>query len=189
MYRTGEVELEEVNPHLRGGRVGKPFRENHPQFTRPRFEPRSPRPQQSSIQHETSALANYTIGLDVLSYDRSSAFVGRLKAAAIFFTITALQRSERRQQVLTPPPNSLRSQRYKGVSGDSRYSRRRHPRLVDAGLLGADVRRHVAGPERRGLADAGHLFPVGLRHQEPQRVTPLDQGPLVHLRHRQGDCA
>nr|CAD7396606.1 unnamed protein product [Timema cristinae] len=27
---------------------GKPFRKNHPQFTRPRFEPRSPRPQQSS---------------------------------------------------------------------------------------------------------------------------------------------
>nr|CAD7260126.1 unnamed protein product [Timema shepardi] len=27
---------------------GKPFRKNHPQFTRPRFEPRSPRPRQSS---------------------------------------------------------------------------------------------------------------------------------------------
>nr|CAD7259890.1 unnamed protein product [Timema shepardi] len=38
------VELEEVNPHLRG----KPSRKNHPQFTRPGFEPRSPRPQQSS---------------------------------------------------------------------------------------------------------------------------------------------
>nr|CAD7577532.1 unnamed protein product [Timema californicum] len=48
------VELEEVNPHLRGGRVEKPFRKNHPQFTRPRFEPRSPRPQQSSF-NTTSA--------------------------------------------------------------------------------------------------------------------------------------
>nr|CAD7262823.1 unnamed protein product [Timema shepardi] len=37
---------------------GKPFRKNHPQFTRPRFEPRSPRPQQSSF-NTTSALANY----------------------------------------------------------------------------------------------------------------------------------
>nr|CAD7573435.1 unnamed protein product [Timema californicum] len=37
---------------------GKPFRENLPQFTRPRFEPRSPRPQQSSF-NTTSALANY----------------------------------------------------------------------------------------------------------------------------------
>nr|CAD7417599.1 unnamed protein product [Timema poppensis] len=27
---------------------GKTFRKNHPQFTRPRFEPRSRRPQQSS---------------------------------------------------------------------------------------------------------------------------------------------
>nr|CAD7197652.1 unnamed protein product [Timema douglasi] len=37
---------------------GKPFRKNHPQLTRPRFEPRSPRPQQSSF-NTTSALANY----------------------------------------------------------------------------------------------------------------------------------
>nr|CAD7261359.1 unnamed protein product [Timema shepardi] len=37
---------------------GKPFRKNHSQFTRPRFEPRSPRPQQSSF-NTTSALANY----------------------------------------------------------------------------------------------------------------------------------
>nr|CAD7394443.1 unnamed protein product [Timema cristinae] len=39
----GDVELEEVNPPLRGGRV-----KNHLQFTRPRFEPRSPRPRQLS---------------------------------------------------------------------------------------------------------------------------------------------
>nr|CAD7403043.1 unnamed protein product [Timema poppensis] len=39
-------------------RVGKPFRKNHPQFTRPRFEPQSSRPQQSSF-NTTSALANY----------------------------------------------------------------------------------------------------------------------------------
>nr|CAD7576445.1 unnamed protein product [Timema californicum] len=39
---------------------GKPFREPPlPQFTRPRFEPRSPRPQQSSF-NTTNALANYT---------------------------------------------------------------------------------------------------------------------------------
>nr|CAD7200480.1 unnamed protein product [Timema douglasi] len=37
---------------------GKPFRKNHLQFTRPRFEPRSPRPQQSSF-NTTSALADY----------------------------------------------------------------------------------------------------------------------------------
>nr|CAD7443861.1 unnamed protein product [Timema bartmani] len=37
---------------------GKPFRKNYPQFTRPRFELRSPRPQQSGST-STSALANY----------------------------------------------------------------------------------------------------------------------------------
>nr|CAD7260733.1 unnamed protein product [Timema shepardi] len=37
---------------------GKMLRKNHPQFTRPRFEPRSPRPRQSSF-NTTSALANY----------------------------------------------------------------------------------------------------------------------------------
>nr|CAD7405276.1 unnamed protein product [Timema poppensis] len=42
---------------------GKPFRKNHPQFTRPRFEPRSPRPQQSSF-NTTSALANYATEAD-----------------------------------------------------------------------------------------------------------------------------
>nr|CAD7576253.1 unnamed protein product [Timema californicum] len=36
---------------------GKPFWKNHPQFTRPRFEPRSPRPQVEL--NTTSALANY----------------------------------------------------------------------------------------------------------------------------------
>nr|CAD7401942.1 unnamed protein product [Timema cristinae] len=45
----GKVELEEVNPHLRGGRV-----ENHLGKTTPppRFEPRSPRPQQSSATRQ-----------------------------------------------------------------------------------------------------------------------------------------
>nr|CAD7435800.1 unnamed protein product [Timema monikensis] len=37
---------------------GKPFGKNHSQFTRPRFEPRSPRPQQSSF-NTTRALVNY----------------------------------------------------------------------------------------------------------------------------------
>nr|CAD7429196.1 unnamed protein product [Timema monikensis] len=37
---------------------GKPFRTNHPQFTRPRFEPRSPHPQQVEL-NTTSRLANY----------------------------------------------------------------------------------------------------------------------------------
>nr|CAD7203778.1 unnamed protein product [Timema douglasi] len=52
------VKLEEVNPHLRGGRVENHLRRKKKQFTRPRFEPRSPRPQQSSFS-TTSALANY----------------------------------------------------------------------------------------------------------------------------------
>nr|CAD7195470.1 unnamed protein product [Timema douglasi] len=56
--RLGKVELEEVNPHLRGRKVKNHLGKNHPQFTRPRFEPRSPRPQQSSF-NTTSALANY----------------------------------------------------------------------------------------------------------------------------------
>nr|CAD7268656.1 unnamed protein product [Timema shepardi] len=53
--RIGKVGLEEVNPHLRGGRVeesGKPFRKNHPQFTRPRFEPRSPPSSAVGLQHD-----------------------------------------------------------------------------------------------------------------------------------------
>nr|CAD7257746.1 unnamed protein product [Timema shepardi] len=54
----GKVELEEVNPHLRGGRVENHLGKTHPQFTRPRFEPRSPRPRQSSF-NTTIALANY----------------------------------------------------------------------------------------------------------------------------------
>nr|CAD7571795.1 unnamed protein product [Timema californicum] len=45
-------------PQLGNRRVGKPFRKNHLQFTRPRFEPQSPRPQQSSF-NTTSALADY----------------------------------------------------------------------------------------------------------------------------------
>nr|CAD7577481.1 unnamed protein product [Timema californicum] len=56
--RIGEVELEEVNSHFRGGRVENHLEENHPQFTRPRFEPRYLRPLQSSSK-VTSALANY----------------------------------------------------------------------------------------------------------------------------------
>nr|CAD7433767.1 unnamed protein product [Timema monikensis] len=46
--------VQEVNPHLRG----KPFRKNHPQFTRPRFEPRSS-PSSAVELNTTSALANY----------------------------------------------------------------------------------------------------------------------------------
>nr|CAD7258326.1 unnamed protein product [Timema shepardi] len=42
----------------KGRSVFSIFKKNHPQFTRPRFEPRSPRPQQSSF-NTTSALANY----------------------------------------------------------------------------------------------------------------------------------
>nr|CAD7200554.1 unnamed protein product [Timema douglasi] len=48
----------EVNPHLLWRESGKPFRKNRPQFTRPRFKPRSPRPQQPSF-NTTGALANY----------------------------------------------------------------------------------------------------------------------------------
>nr|CAD7265582.1 unnamed protein product [Timema shepardi] len=50
--------LEEMNPHFRGGRVENHLGKNHPKFTRARFEPRSPRPQQSSF-NTTSVLANY----------------------------------------------------------------------------------------------------------------------------------
>nr|CAD7578608.1 unnamed protein product [Timema californicum] len=46
------VELEEMNPDLVERESGKPFRKNHLQFTRPRFEPRSPRPQQIELQHD-----------------------------------------------------------------------------------------------------------------------------------------
>nr|CAD7571936.1 unnamed protein product [Timema californicum] len=42
------VEVEEVDPHLRGGRVENHLGKAPPKFTRPIFEPRSPRPQQSS---------------------------------------------------------------------------------------------------------------------------------------------
>nr|CAD7261662.1 unnamed protein product [Timema shepardi] len=56
--RLGKVELEEVKPAYAWRESGKPFRKNHPKFTRPRFEPRSPCPQQSSFK-TTSVLANY----------------------------------------------------------------------------------------------------------------------------------
>nr|CAD7399140.1 unnamed protein product [Timema cristinae] len=45
---TGNVELEEVKMHLRGGRVENHLGKTAPSSSRPRFEPRSPRPQQSS---------------------------------------------------------------------------------------------------------------------------------------------
>nr|CAD7417007.1 unnamed protein product [Timema poppensis] len=48
----------ESEPAFAWKKSGKPFRKNHPQFTRPRFEPRSPRPQRSSF-NTTTALANY----------------------------------------------------------------------------------------------------------------------------------
>nr|CAD7262805.1 unnamed protein product [Timema shepardi] len=47
----GRVKLEGVNPHLRGGRVEYHLGTPPPQFTRPRFEPRSPRPH-SRAQHD-----------------------------------------------------------------------------------------------------------------------------------------
>nr|CAD7451329.1 unnamed protein product [Timema bartmani] len=42
------LNLEEVNPHLRGGRVENHLGKTTPQFTLPIFEPRSPRPRRSS---------------------------------------------------------------------------------------------------------------------------------------------
>nr|CAD7257702.1 unnamed protein product [Timema shepardi] len=54
----GKVKLEEANPHLRGGRVENHFRKNHPQFTQPRFEPRSP-PSSAVELNTISALAHY----------------------------------------------------------------------------------------------------------------------------------
>nr|CAD7577020.1 unnamed protein product [Timema californicum] len=65
----GKVELEEVNPHLRGGGVGNHFGKNHPQFTRPRFEPRSPRNQQSSSTR--LARFSYGTGPHVVAYTKN----------------------------------------------------------------------------------------------------------------------
>nr|CAD7256407.1 unnamed protein product [Timema shepardi] len=64
--RIGKVELEEVNPHLHGGRVENHLGKTTPSSPDQDFEPRSPRPQQSSSTRQapvelntTSALANY----------------------------------------------------------------------------------------------------------------------------------
>ncbi|CAG2053056.1 unnamed protein product [Timema podura] len=43
----GKVEFRGSEPAFAWRLSGKPFRKNHPQFTRPRFEPRSPRPRWS----------------------------------------------------------------------------------------------------------------------------------------------
>nr|CAD7257559.1 unnamed protein product [Timema shepardi] len=59
----GKVELEEVNPHLCGGTVENHFRENHLQFTQPRFEPRSPHPWRSS----STRLISYVVSSYSLS--------------------------------------------------------------------------------------------------------------------------
>ncbi|CAG2053979.1 unnamed protein product [Timema podura] len=52
------VEFRGSEPTFAWRESGKLFRKNHPQFTRPRFEPRSPRPRRSQL-NTTSALANY----------------------------------------------------------------------------------------------------------------------------------
>nr|CAD7259055.1 unnamed protein product [Timema shepardi] len=53
-----------MNPHLRGGRVENHLG-NHPQFTRPRIEPRSPRPQQSISTRLARLMKDvYTVGRD-----------------------------------------------------------------------------------------------------------------------------
>nr|CAD7266933.1 unnamed protein product [Timema shepardi] len=58
-YDSYQVEdLSRSEPTLAWRESGKPFRKNHLQFTRPRFEPRSPRPQQSSSTRQ-ARLANY----------------------------------------------------------------------------------------------------------------------------------
>nr|CAD7587411.1 unnamed protein product [Timema genevievae] len=56
--RIGMFEFRGSEPTFVWRESGKPFRKNHPQFTRPRFEPRIPRPQQSGST-TTSAFANY----------------------------------------------------------------------------------------------------------------------------------
>nr|CAD7266264.1 unnamed protein product [Timema shepardi] len=56
--RIRKVELEEVNLYLRGGRVENHLGKTTPSSPDLRFEPRSPRPQQTSF-NTTSALANY----------------------------------------------------------------------------------------------------------------------------------
>nr|CAD7454706.1 unnamed protein product [Timema tahoe] len=45
---TSKVGYRESETTFAWRESGKPFRENHPQFTRVRFEPQSPRPRQSS---------------------------------------------------------------------------------------------------------------------------------------------
>nr|CAD7396899.1 unnamed protein product [Timema poppensis] len=57
----GNVELEEVSPHLRGARVENHLGTPPPKFTRPRFEPRSPRPQQSSSTRQAHLLYRQTV--------------------------------------------------------------------------------------------------------------------------------
>nr|CAD7201797.1 unnamed protein product [Timema douglasi] len=84
----GKVELEEVNPHLRGGESGKSFRKNHPQFTRPRFGPRSPRPQQSSF-NTTSALVNYATEAD------PTTFINRLIGPHCVLVLTKIREPRR----------------------------------------------------------------------------------------------
>nr|CAD7416378.1 unnamed protein product [Timema poppensis] len=132
----GKVELEEVNLHLRGGRVenhlgkttpsspdrdsnldlpvlssraqhdkrvsrlrhrgggselafawreesGKPVRKNHPQFTRPRFEPRSPSPQRSGF-NTTSVIANYATEAGFSDFPMKSYYLFGLHLSSIY---------------------------------------------------------------------------------------------------------
>ncbi|CAG2056705.1 unnamed protein product, partial [Timema podura] len=58
LARIGKVEFRGSEPTFVLRESGKQFRKNHPQFTRPRFESRSPHPQKSGST-TTSGLANY----------------------------------------------------------------------------------------------------------------------------------
>nr|CAD7408416.1 unnamed protein product [Timema poppensis] len=79
-----KVELEEVNPHLRGGRVENRLGKTTPSSPVPRFEPRSPRPQQSSSTRQarkptTPSRPDRDSNLDIpviggLAYSESDAF-------------------------------------------------------------------------------------------------------------------
>nr|CAD7261212.1 unnamed protein product [Timema shepardi] len=65
--RIGKVEIEEVNPHLLG-ESGKPFRKNHPQFTRSEIRT-SISPSSAVELNTTSALASYATEAGRLSRD------------------------------------------------------------------------------------------------------------------------
>lgn len=60
--------------------------------------------------------------------------------------------------------------------------RRRHPALVNAGFLGADVSADILRPEIGGHQDAGLLLAICFRDEKIELVTPTAEFTCVHLR-------